>query len=182
MQLHDTIKAYGLISRLNHWLGALLVIVLLGLGLYFHEMPKGEELTYWRGIHIGLGTLGLLFLLFRIVWRGLNRHTQPALQVPSLQKASHITHLVLSLSLLLMLITGPLIIWSVGRPINVFDWFQIASPLAKNVEFHHLLEDIHKIASRVLLVVLIVHVVATLKHAILTPEVIRGRMFGAMKK
>ena len=51
MQLHDTIKAYGLISRLNHWLGALLVIVLLGLGLYFHEMPKGEGLTYWRGIH-----------------------------------------------------------------------------------------------------------------------------------
>jgi cytochrome b561 len=42
MSLYDSYKeSYGAISRFNHWLGAAAILVLLGIGLYFHEMPRG---------------------------------------------------------------------------------------------------------------------------------------------
>ena len=33
MTTRDTPKTYGAVSRLNHWIGALFVILLLGVGL-----------------------------------------------------------------------------------------------------------------------------------------------------
>lgn len=178
MQWSDSQNSYGLMSRLNHWLGAVLVIVLLAIGLYFHEMPKGDERSYWQGLHIGIGALAFIFLAFRIVWRILNRTTQAAQQAPLLQKISHLTHVILVLGILIMIVSGPLIIWSAGRPINVFDWFSIASPMARMESLHEFLEEVHEIVSRVLLVLIIVHVLAAIKHAIMAPQLLSGRMWG----
>ena len=178
MNVSDRTTYFGLISRINHWLGALLVIILLGIGLYFHEMPKGDERSYWLGIHIGIGAVSFLLLAFRIIWRGINRHTQAAEQAALAQKLSHITHALLLLAILIMIITGPLIIWTAARPINVFDLFSIPSPLPKMMELHEILETIHKVTSRVLLVLIGVHVLAAIKHALITPQVLAGRRWG----
>ncbi len=61
MSLRDTPTAYGTVSRLNHWIGAALVILMLGIGLYFHEMPRGDELRYWMGLHISIGALAAVW-------------------------------------------------------------------------------------------------------------------------
>lgn len=181
MSMHDTPSAYGLVSRLNHWLGALVVIVMLAIGLYFHEMPRGDERSYWLTIHIGIGVLSFLFIAFRIYWRFASKSPQPAGQTVTLQKAAMITHRLLILTMIIMFISGPLLIWTGGRPISPFGLFSIPSPIPEMHDVHEFLEELHEIVSRVLLVLIIVHVVAVIKHLVLGSGTLRGRMWGKVE-
>lgn len=179
MDLRDTRDRYGLISRLNHWVGALLVIGMLGVGLYFHEMPRGDERFYWLRLHAGMGMLVLLPLAFRVAWRWLSRSPEPVMQTASLQWLTRVAHAVLLLSLALLLLSGPWIVWSAGASIDVLGLFSLPSPIEKAPALHELLEEGHAVVSRVLLVSLILHVLAVLKHAVLDRDGALGRMLGA---
>ena len=46
MNLQDTPARYGAVSVFNHWLGAALIVALLAIGLYFEDMPRGDEKLY----------------------------------------------------------------------------------------------------------------------------------------
>lgn len=177
MALRDTQDTYGTISRINHWLGAAVIVGLLGLGLYFHEMPAGDERLYWLRLHVALAALGFLFLAFRVAWRFAARSPNPIPQPRTLMRLTRSMHGLLLLSIVLLLVTGPLIVWTAGRPIAVFDWFAIASPLAELPALHEALEGVHAVVSRVLLVLIVLHVLAALKHMLIDRRG-AGRMLG----
>lgn len=176
MSLSDSPAGYGAVSRINHWLGALLVIVLLGVGLYFHEMPRGDERMYWLHLHTAIGVLALLPLALRIGWRAVGPSPQPLLQAPVLQLATRAVHGLLLLALAVLLVTGPFIVWSAGAPIDVFGWFELPSLTGKMPALHEALEGVHAVVSRVLLVLIGVHVLATLKHAFIDRDATLQRM------
>ena len=178
MSLRDTHNSYGIISRLNHWLGAAVVIALLAIGLYFHELPRGDQRSYWLALHISIGALAFLFIAFRLIWRGASRSPAAAEQAPALQKLSKLIHVLLLLGIAIMFISGPLTIWSADRAINAFGLFSIPSPLGEMHDLHEALEEVHEFVSRGLLVLIVIHVLAALKHAITHPAVLRGRMWG----
>ena len=46
MNLQDTPARYGAVSVFNHWLGAAMIVALLAIGLYFEDMPRGDEKLY----------------------------------------------------------------------------------------------------------------------------------------
>lgn len=178
MSSRDTQNAYGSLSRFNHWLGAAIVITMLAIGLYFHEMPRGDEKSYWMGLHIGIGALAFLFIAFRVIWRLISHSPHPADQAAIWQKISKLTHILLLLGIVVMFISGPVLIWTAGRPINVFDWFSIPSPIERMHDLHEMLEGVHKVVSRVLLVLISLHILATLKHLLFNSGALRGRMWG----
>lgn len=178
MSPFDTKDAYGSISRLNHWLGAIIVIGLLGLGLYFHEMPAGDERLSWLLLHVALGALAFPLLAFRVAWRAATPSPAPLSQSRLLAGITRGTHALLLLSIALVLVTGPLMVWTLGRPIAVFDWFAIPSPLGELTALHEALEGVHAVVSRVLLVLIVLHVLAALKHMLIDGRG-AGRMTGA---
>jgi cytochrome b561 len=178
MSLYDSKESYGAISRLNHWLGAAAILVLLGIGLYFHEMPRGEERLYWLRLHVALGVLAFAPLAFRVGWRIASRSPAALPQAPWQQRATRAVHAALLAGIAALLVTGPLMVWSAGRPIAVFDWFAIPSPLGDAPTLHEALETVHAVVSRLLIVAIGVHVLGALKHAIIDRAVLRGRMFG----
>lgn len=178
MTLYDSPQAYGKVSRLNHWLGALLVIGLLGVGLYFHEMPRGEERLYWLKLHVAVGALVLPLLAFRLGWRWTVRSPEPLAQPPLLQRATRGMHGLLLLAILVLIATGPLIVWSADRAIEVFSWFALPSPLGKLETLHEALEGVHKVTSRVLLVLIGLHILAALKHRVVDRDGSLRRMLG----
>ena len=181
MGLRDTADTYGSVSRLNHWIGALFVLLLLGIGLYFGDMPRGEEKRFWRNLHIAVGTIALFFLFFRVYWR--LRATSPLAlpQKPALQLLSKWVHGLILLAIVVMAISGPLIQWSGGRPFGVFDLLRIPSPFPKFEAWHDTLEDIHGFTANALIGLIGLHLLGVLKHQFIDRDNILARMTGRGK-
>jgi cytochrome b561 len=178
MSTQDSPTNYGAVSRVNHWVGALLVLTLLGIGLYFCDMPRGPEKSFWRGLHIAIGAMACLFLLFRVVWR--MRSTSPLAlpQKPALQLFSKIVHMLLLAGIAALAITGPLIIWSTGRAIPIFDLAHIPSPFPPFKSLHGPLEDIHSFIANAMLYLIGLHLLGVLKHQFIDRDGILKRMLG----
>ena len=174
--MKDTTTHYGGVSRFNHWIGALVVIAMLAVGLYFGGLPRGDEKSFLRGIHVSFGGIFFLFLIFRIFWRVFSQSPQPAEQPAQLQLLTKVMHWVLLLAVLTMAVTGPLIVWTRGVGINVFDLFSIPSPIGKMPELHETCEVIHEYAAQVLLYGIILHVLAALKHQFIDKDNLLSRM------
>jgi len=178
MSILDTKTQFGVVSRINHWLSTLIILGLLAVGLYFSEMPRGDEKTSLIKFHIAVASLAWVFLMFRILWRGLNRRTEELPQPAALQLLTRTVKGILVLALLVMLITGPLMVWTAGFPIAPFDLFSIASPTGKIEWLHELLEETHAVAAWVMIGALSLHVLGTLKHLLFDRSTFMGRMLG----
>jgi cytochrome b561 len=182
MATGDTPTSYGSVSRINHWVGALLVLLLLGIGLYFEGLPKGEERRFWRALHVAIGTLAALFLLWRVFWR--LRSTSPLAlpQAPALQLFSKVVHWLLLLAIAVMAVTGPLTIWSVGRPLAVFDLLSIPSPFGEFRAWHEPMEEIHGFTANAIIALVGLHLVGVIKHQFVNRDNILARMTGRASK
>ncbi len=179
--MKDTEQHYGGVSRFNHWIGALIVIAMLAVGLYFGGLPRGDEKSYLRSLHVSFGGLLFLFLVFRVLWRVFSKSPQPAPQAKQLQLITKVVHWILLLCVLIMAVSGPWIVWSAGYGINVFDLFTIPTPIDRMQGLHKNLEVIHEYTAQVLLYTLILHVLAVLKHQFFDKDNLLARMVKRMR-
>ncbi|GAB4196340.1 MAG: cytochrome b [Wenzhouxiangellaceae bacterium] len=181
MPMLDITAEYGSVSRFNHWLGAIIVITMLSIGLYMHELPRGDDRTLWYGIHISIGVLTFVLIAFRVFWRIISRTPEAAPQPAIWRRAASLMHLLLLVGITIMFISGPLLVWTGGRPLSPFGLFSLPSPFSGMGDLHDLhewLEEAHAITARVLLVLISIHIVAVLKHLLFSPAILRGRMWG----
>ena len=178
MAMQDTKNDYGRISRLNHWLGAVLVLALLGIGLFFEDMPKGDTKRFWIQLHLALGTVALLVLGFRIVWRMRSTSPRALPQPAALHALSKAVHWLLLIGMAILIVSGPLSLWSIGRPFGKFDWPSIPSPLPEFRALHKPLENIHGLTANVMLLLIALHVAGVLKHVVIDRDGTLARMLG----
>ncbi len=165
MSVSDSRNGYGTLSIVNHWMTAVAVIAVLGLGLVFHELPRGSERAALEAWHISLGMIALPIFAVRIAWRFGQGYPEPVPGPRWQQVAAKLVSMLLMGSIVVLGVTGPLSIWAEGKDIAVFDWFTIAAPFSIGPGFAGILEEIHETASDVLLFSLLVHVAAALKRA-----------------
>lgn len=178
MATQDSPNSYGSVSRFNHWVGALLVLVLLGIGLYFEDLPRGDARKFWRGLHIAIGAFAALFFLFRVWWRVRSASPLALPQKPALQMFSKVVHALMLLGIAILAVTGPLTIWSTGRPIPVFDLMSIPSPFPAFKALHEPLEEIHGFTADAMIWLIGLHLVGVLKHQFIDRDNILSRMAG----
>jgi cytochrome b561 len=178
MPTQDSPNSYGSVSRFNHWLGALLVIVLLAIGLYFDDLPRGDARKFWRGLHIAIGTFASLFFLWRVFWR--MRSTSPLAlnQAPALKLFSKVVHVLLLAGIATLAITGPLSIWATGRAIPIMGLFTVPSPFPTFRELHEPLEEIHGFVADAMLYLIGLHLLGVIKHQFIDRDNILRRMAG----
>jgi len=182
MSLKDSTQDYGKISRFNHWIGGLIVIGMLAVGLYFNDMPRGDEKSYWRSLHISFGGLVFLYLWFRVIWRFFSKSPSAVEQQKIFSVLTSLVHWMLLLSVLVMAVSGPFLVWTRGSGIEVFEWFTIPSPIGKMPELHEWMETIHAIAAKVLLVAIVIHALAALKHQLIDKDQVLARMVKFLRK
>jgi cytochrome b561 len=178
MSTQDSLNSYGSVSRFNHWLGAAFVIALLGIGLYFDGLPRGEARKFWRALHIVVGVVASLFLLFRVYWRARSASPPALPQKPALQLFSRVVHLALLVGIAVLALTGPLSIWSTGRAIPLFDLAGIPSPFPAFRFLHKPLEQIHAFAADAMLYLIGLHLLGVIKHQFIDRDSILKRMAG----
>lgn len=163
-----------------HWIIALLMIGMLVIGEDFIRVPRGASLAGWEpSAHASFGILILLLGLARLFWRLGN--PPPALppSIPRWQAlASHATHWAFYALMIAIPVAGLLAIVPYGEArldadqVTFFKLF----PVAVLPNFGEWTMEAHELLSKAAQVLIIVHVIAALKHQFWDRDELLSRM------
>lgn len=170
-------KEFGLISRLNHWGVAAIFIGMLCFGFYleFGDLAREVKGPLW-GVHKSIGTLFLIFAVWRVGWRIFQGFPKEVAVMPLWQRfTAKITHWLLLFAVLLMPLSGVLMNIYGGRSIHVFDWFVIPSQ-GKNEMIAGIAHTVHEVAPYAISAIILLHIAAALKHHFIDKDATLKRM------
>jgi cytochrome b561 len=148
-----------------HWLITALIFVAFPLGVYMSDLPLSPTRLQLYSYHKWIGISVLLLVGLRIVWR--LTHRPPALpdDLPRWQRAaSHAVHGLLYLLILAVPMTGWLMSSAKGFQTVWFGVLPLPDLVEKNRELGQALGSAHEFLNYLLLALVILHVVAALKH------------------
>ena len=164
MAIRDTANGYGLGSILLHWVTAAIIVAMLYIGSTI-EGVAGDERQSVLVLHTSIAITSYAVLWLRIIWRFIYGHPGPlAKQGRFFFFLGKWVHAGMLVALAVMLISGPFLVWTMGEPIRVFDWFSIPSPLEASFEVYAVLHAAHRWAAIVLFVTILIHIGGVYKH------------------
>lgn len=179
MSWRNSADCYGWAFALLHWLMAVMVFALLGLGLwmtgldYYH--PWYVLAPDW---HRGLGVLTGGLLLLRWAWRVLNPPPPPP-GFPFVRAAARVVHHLFYWLIAALVVSGYLVSTAKGSPVWVFDWFAVPPLFDGGVEN---LEDragwLHRWLAYGLMGLTGLHALAAFKHQLLDRDGSLWRILG----
>jgi len=142
-----------------HWAGATLVTVLF----FSHEFEAGSD-TEW--VHVSFGALAGVFLLWRVGRRIVFGIPPKPKQHPMLNLLSEVVRWGMLVSIVGVVLTGYLLPWSAGQPIDMGGLFQIPSPMSANRGVHNFMEGAHALFGHLFIPLVILHFAGIIKHSI----------------
>jgi len=182
MSFRNTATSYGWVAIAIHWLMAIAIFAMFGLGLWMRTL--GYYDTWYHAapeLHKSIGMLLLLLLVFRFIWRIIN--TRPELMGETWEKVIallvHRMHYVL---LSALMITGYLIPTAEGVGIDVFGWFTVAALFSFNKETTDLIGLMHFYLAWAVMALAGAHAAAALKHHVIDKDITLLRMLGISRK
>ncbi|UCV10328.1 cytochrome b [Dechloromonas denitrificans] len=170
-------KHYTRTAKSLHWLMAILLIGLLALGFYMHDLPLSPEKLQLYSWHKWAGVSAFLLVLVRLAWR--ITHQPPALpaSMPKpLQWIAHAGHLALYLLMLAIPLSGWLMSSAKGFQTVWFGLLPIPDLIGKDKELGQLLQTIHMGLNLLFVATLLGHIAAALKHHFIDKDDILRRM------
>ena len=167
-----------------HWMIALLILGMIGLGLYMIELPKKHELpagaesvrAFYFLLHKSIGMSLAALILIRVIWR--LTHKTPALPttIPRPQRiAANAVHLALYGFMLAMPLSGYM--QSMYSKYATKFWGLELPRIAEadkglKEQFSHL----HEILAFIFIAFIIIHILAAVRHRLLGNDEISQRM------
>ena len=162
MHLTNTLTEYGVISKVLHWLSAILLLVQIPLGFYLVDLDFGEERISLENIHVILGLIIFYIVIIRLVNKILN--PTPKLD-PSIFKGqvflAKMNHILLYLAILSITISGILKKLFNGESLVIF--FKEIQ-IKENFELADQFYNIHIFSNYVILFLIVIHLVAVIVH------------------
>jgi len=174
-------QRYSAPSRAIHWLTAVLVFVMIGLGVTMEELEKGDPLrSQLFMLHMSTGVLIVMLTLLRLGWLVVSPGPAlPAVLAGWERALARLVKWLLYLGLFAVPAAGYLIAASDARPVPFYGLFEIPPLVAENHDLHELMEEVHEVLAWTLLALVGLHVAGALKHRFLdrNPEAdVLGRM------
>jgi cytochrome b561 len=176
---------YGAVAMTLHWLMAIAIITLLVVGKYMVDLPDQDPNKFaLYQLHKSSGLAVLALSVARVLWRLANVVPPLPASTPVWQRwaadASHFLFYVL-------IIVIPLSGWAVasasplGIPIVWFGQFEVPylpglQGAADQKATEEFFEGIHELLGNLMILLLIVHVLAALKHQFWDRDTILRRM------
>lgn len=176
MSIRDSQKGYSWLSIALHWIVAITVIALYLIAELSEDLPKAER-KEWMSVHVSIAMSLYIILWGRIFWRmGNARPTLPP-QHPLLVQLSRWVPILLLAGIAIMLVSGPLMVWSNGSDINIFNTVTLPTMMEKNHDLHEFFEEVHEFGANVLLGAFALHILGALKHLAVKSDSTLRRMF-----
>ena len=157
---------YALTSRILHWVMAILIIFLLGLGIFMSDFLSEESPNRMEvyNLHKSLGVLVLILLFLRVINRLLT-HTPPLpFAISALEKKlAKFGHLALYFLMFTTPFSGYLMSSFAGYPVKFFS-FELPNFFQANFQFAGFFAEAHEVSAYSLLTVIIIHILAVIRH------------------
>lgn len=179
--MESQVKNYNPVARAVHWLSAITVIGMFAVGLWMVDLSYYSE---WYKTapdwHRSVGILLALLTVFRLVWKFVTPSPKTEGK-PFEVIGAHLAHWFMYLALFTIFVSGYLISTEDGRGIDVFDWFTVPSLGALFEGQADLAGDIHFYTAWALILTVVVHALAALKHHFIDKDNTLRKMIGASK-
>ncbi len=159
-------EKYAVSSRIIHWLMALLIIFLLGLGFYMDEFLSKEATNRMEiyNLHKSFGVVALVFIFVRIINRLLKKAPALPISMPRIEKIfASLGHVSLYLLMIIIPLSGYLMSNSFGYPVHLFG-IEMPKIAETNFELGKIFAEIHGLAAYLMSAIVSLHVLAVIKH------------------
>lgn len=175
--MSDNEARYGLVSRCLHWTVAVLIIALLWLGWYLAGLSYYDRWFYtsleW---HKAVGIVALVAGVSKVCW-AIGSHAPPPLASTAWERAgTRAMHKILFAMMVLVPVTGYMISTSAGDGISMFDWFEVPAVLPRSERLRDLAVELHFYLAYTTAALVLVHVLAALKHHFVDRDATLRRM------
>ncbi len=169
-------ESYTRTAKVLHWLMALGLVANFAFGTYMHDLPLSPQKLQYYSWHKWAGIVLLGLVTLRLVWRLLVR--PPALlPAPAWQQAvAHTLHWTLYVLMFAIPLSGWMMSSASGFPVVLFGVWQLPDLVAKDKSLFEALKDLHEALNTGLLVLVLVHVAAALKHHFIDRDGTLARM------
>ncbi|MFM9863743.1 MAG: cytochrome b [Micropepsaceae bacterium] len=172
---------YGTVAMTLHWLIAFAIMMLLAVGKVMHELPDNDPNKFFiYQMHKSFGITVLVLTVVRIVWR--LTHAVPGLPagMPAWQRwGAHLSHFGLYALMLAIPLSG----WAMassspyGIPTLLFGVVELPHlPVGNAEETNEFFKEAHELLGNLMILLLILHVVAALKHHFVDRDTVFRRM------
>lgn len=174
---------YDIVAIILHWVMAIAFILMLCSGLAMVNadfIPPSLKFNIYQW-HKSLGVLLLLTFFIRIAWRVFHKPPQLPASFKKLDKiGAKFGHWGLYAAMILMPLSGWLMVSSsvYGLPTIVFGWFEWPhiSAVSGNEILNDIAKETHEIIAWMFIALIVVHIGAVIKHAVIDKENLLKRM------
>ena len=160
---------YSSVAIALHWLLALVILAMFGMGLYMADLPFSPTRMKLYNWHKWAGVCFLLLTVLRVVWRVT--HRPPALPqtvtlaMPGWQmQAYHATHHLMYALFLAVPLLGWAYSSAAGYPIVLFGVVPLPDFVGADKALAELIKPLHGLSAWALIVLAALHIGAALKH------------------
>ena len=162
MHVKNTLTEYGLISKLLHWISAILLFIQIPLGFYLVDLDFGPERLSIEDIHVTVGLSIFYIVILRLLYKIFN--PTPELD-PSVFKGqkflAKLNHIMLYVTILSITISGIFKKLFNGETlVIIFKKIKIQD----NFELGELFYDIHVYSNYLLIALIVIHLMAVVIH------------------
>ena len=173
---------YGGAAIMLHWLTAVLIVANVMLGLSMVPLPIIPRKLQWYAWHKWIGITVFVLALARVAWR--LTHPAPALPatLPAWERrAAATSHLVLYILIMIIPLTGWLYSSASGVPTVYLGVLPLPDLLTRDKALAEALKLIHVSLNYTMLVLVIIHASAALKHYVIDRDDVLARMLPIVK-
>lgn len=157
--------SYHPVAKTLHWLMSVMIIGLLALGLYMHELPLSPQKLELYSWHKWFGVTVFMLVWVRLFWRILHRAPPPPAGLSlSFKNISRAAHGLLYGLMVLIPLSGWLMSSAKGFQTVWFGVLPIPDLISRDKEMGDLLQQVHEGLNVVLMLTLGGHIVAALWH------------------
>jgi cytochrome b561 len=177
MPFWNTSYSWGAPAKALHWTIAGLVLIQVALGWMAVTWPLSPAKLDLFVLHKSTGMLILGLMLVRLAWRAANIIPLAVTGTSPLEQfAAKLCHFLLYLVLLLMPISGWIINSAAGIPFRMFWRIPLPAIVGPDKAVADTAGRVHLALFAALLVLLVIHVGAALRHHFVRRNVILARM------
>lgn len=164
--LNNTSTEYGSLSKVLHWIMALIIFTIISVGLYMTGLDEKDpsRLDVYN-LHKSFGVLAMMLIILRLVWIKIS--PAPALPAVFNSREKGIVKGVQGLLYLLMIlipVSGYVMSTAAGYPVPFFGLLDVPALLSKNKEIAEFAHEAHHLMGFAMIAVIILHVVGVIKH------------------
>lgn len=186
-------ESYGSGAQLLHWMSAVLVMAMLGLGvtMVWWVTDLGAKFSLYQ-LHKSLGVTVFALTLFRLVWRWSHaRPPYPATMAAWETRAASANHGLLYVLLLVLPLSGWAMVSASTFPVPtvLFGWLPLPhiAPLAELTPdgkraIETLLKGLHLALAATLATLVAVHIAAALRHHFVLKDGLLRRMWSTRRR